>query len=67
MEHAGVRFGDPVLSLGDPDGMQIESSDGGILPARLHPEQAMFPLEHAIRGFDGVTLCEQGFELTAQS
>jgi glyoxalase family protein len=66
LEHAGERFGNPVLSLGDPDGMRIElvGSDNP-LPV-VAPRTSDIPAEHAIRGFDGVTLCEAGFELTAQ-
>lgn len=66
VEHAGERFGNPVLSLGDPDGVRIElvGSDNP-LPV-VAPRTSDIPAEHAIRGFDGVTLCEAGFELTAQ-
>jgi glyoxalase family protein len=66
VEQAGERFGNPVLSLGDPDGMRIElvGSDSP-LPV-VAPRTSDVPVEHAIRGFDGVTLCEAGFELTAQ-
>jgi len=66
VEHAGERFGHPVLSLSDPDGMRIElvGSDDP-LPV-VTPRTSDIPAEHAIRGFDGVTLCEVGFESTAQ-
>jgi glyoxalase family protein len=66
VEKAGDRFGNPVLSLGDPDGMRVElvGSDNP-LPV-VTPRTSEIPAEHAIRGFDGVTLCEVGFELTAQ-
>jgi glyoxalase family protein len=66
VEHAGERFGNSVLSLGDPDGMRIElvGSDNP-LPV-VKPRTSDIPAEHAIRGFDGVTLCEAGFELTAK-
>ena len=66
VEHLGERFGEPVLSFGDPDGMRVEiiGSDAayGSLPSRT----ATVPAQHAIRGFHGVTLCEAGFELTAR-
>src|ERR1700751_432966 len=67
VEHAGERFGDPVLSLGDPDGMRVElvGSDNP-LPV-IAPRTSDIPDEYAIRGFDGVTLSETGFELTAQA
>jgi len=66
VEHAGERFGNPVLSLRDPDGMRIElvGSDNP-LPV-VTPRTSDIPAEHAIRRFDGVTLCEAGLELTAQ-
>jgi glyoxalase family protein len=66
VEHAGERFGNPVLSLGDPDGMRIElvGSDNP-LPV-VQSRESNIPAEHAIHGFDGVTLDEADFELTAQ-
>ena len=66
VEHAGERFGNPVLSLGDPDGLRIElvGSDSSI--PSVVPHTSDVPIEHAIRGLAGVTLCEAGFELTAQ-
>jgi glyoxalase family protein len=66
VEYAGERFGDPVLSLGDPDGMRIELvGSANPLPV-VAPRTSDIPFEHAIRGFDGVTLCEACFELTAK-
>ncbi len=66
VEHAGERFGNPVLSLGDPDGMRIELvGRNNSLPA-VAPRTSDVPAQHAIRGFDGVTLHEAGFEPTAQ-
>src|ERR1700722_1504178 len=66
VEHAGERFGNPVLSLGDPDGMRIELvGSGNPLPV-VAPRTSDIPAEYAIRGFDGVTLCETGFEFTAE-
>ena len=66
VEHAGEHFGDHVLGLQDPDGMRIEivGSDNP-LPV-VAARTSDIPAEHAIRGFDGVTLCEAGFELTAR-
>jgi glyoxalase family protein len=67
VEHAGERFGDPVLSLGDPDGMRIELvGSENPLPV-VAPRTSDIPAEHAICGFDGVTLGETHFELTAQA
>lgn len=66
VEQAGERFGDPVLSFGDPDGMRVEivgsNAAADVRPSRV----AGIAAEHAIRGFYGVTLCEAGFELTAR-
>ena len=66
VEHADERFGSSVLSLGDPDGTRIELvGQDDPLPS-IARRTSNVPAEHAIRGFDGVTLCEAGFELTAQ-
>ena len=66
VEHVGERFGNPVLSLGDPDGMRIELV-GTDSPLRsVAPRTSDIPAEHAIRGFDGVTLNEASIESTAQ-
>ncbi len=49
------RFGDPVLSFTDPDGLQLELV--GVEDATAgHPPDGPVPDEHAIRGFHGVTL-----------
>jgi glyoxalase family protein len=50
------RFGDPVLSFGDPDGMSLALV--GVAGAEAEPawEGSDVPAEHAIRGFHGVTL-----------
>jgi len=60
-----TRFGEPVLSFPDPDGMAIEivatKQPGGQLPSG-----GPVPAELAIRGFHGVTLSEEGFENTAR-
>jgi glyoxalase family protein len=65
-ERAEDRFGDRVLGFGDPDGMRAEligtSDTGEYRP----PRTSNVPVEQAIRGFHGVTLCEAGFELTAR-
>jgi glyoxalase family protein len=61
---AVMRFDDQVLAFNDPDGMHVEivatSEPGGhAWPA------GPVPVEHAIRGFHGVTLSEEGYEATA--
>jgi glyoxalase family protein len=66
VEHEGERFGNPVLSLTDPDGMRVELVGADSPLPIAAPRTSDIPAEHAIRGFDGVTLCEAGFELTAQ-
>lgn len=49
------RFGETVIAFQDPDGMTLElvARDGGVAPAKA---EGGVPLEHAIRGFAGVTL-----------
>jgi glyoxalase family protein len=66
VEHAGKRFGNPVLSLGDPDGMRIELIGTDNPSQVVAPRTSDIPAEHTIRGFDGVTLCEMSFESTAE-
>lgn len=66
VENLGERFGEPVLSFGDPDGMRVELIGKDASVAVLPSRTATVPTEHAIRGFHGVTLCEAGFELTAR-
>ncbi len=61
---AATRFGEPVLSFSDPDGMQVEliahTETGEFNP----PRETLIPPQHAIRGFFGVTLAEGGFVQT---
>jgi glyoxalase family protein len=59
------RFGEPVVSLLDPDGLPLEivARDGGALHAPWR--EAPVPVAHAIRGFAGATLCLDGYERTA--
>ncbi|HEX8523321.1 MAG TPA: ring-cleaving dioxygenase [Tepidisphaeraceae bacterium] len=59
------RFGEKVLSFLDPDGMKLE------IVATDHPGGQPWlagpvPAEHAIRGFHGVSISEEGYENTAQ-
>lgn len=58
------RFGDHVLSFRDPDDMRLElvATD---YPGGMAPEAGPVDAAHAIRGFHGVTLSEQGPEPTA--
>jgi len=62
------RFDGEVLTLLDPDGLRLElvtrdaSEDDGRAPWTGGP----VPAEHAVRGFDGVTLTEWNPEVTAE-
>ena len=58
-------FGEQMLFLRDPDGLQLELvSTSNANPDRVW-EQGPVPTEHAIRGFHRVTLSENGYERTA--
>lgn len=59
------RFNETVLSFEDHDGLGLE------LVASKHDERPGFtygniPLKHAIKGFYGITLSEEGYEKTAE-
>jgi catechol 2,3-dioxygenase-like lactoylglutathione lyase family enzyme len=58
-------FGEPVISLRDPDGLPLELVAGGGGPLRAPWTEAPVPPEHSIRGFAGATLCLDGYERTA--
>lgn len=59
-------FGQEVLSLSDPDGLQLEL----VSTPHADPDRAWqhgpVPSEHAIRGFHHVTLSEEGYQRTAE-
>jgi glyoxalase family protein len=59
------RFGEEVLTFADPDGLRLEMVGRASAKEPLVRRSAVVPEEHAIRGFYGVTLSEQGFETTA--
>lgn len=65
-ERAADRFGEPVLSFGDPDGMRVELIATNDPDDYKVPRNSGVPQEHVVRGFHGVTLCEVGFEQTAR-
>lgn len=65
-ERADDRFGDPVLSFGDPDGMRVELIGARDSGEHRLPRTSDIPRECAIYGFHSVTLCEAGFESTAK-
>jgi glyoxalase family protein len=52
------RFDEEVLTLADPDGMQIELVAHAAAPAAHAPRFSGVPVEHAIRGFFGVTMLQ---------
>ena len=59
------RFDEEVLALLDPDGLRLElvtREDDGRAPWTGGP----VPAEHALRGFDGVTLTEWNPEVTSE-
>jgi glyoxalase family protein len=59
LEGKEERMGKTVLTFSDPDGMKIElvgNAESAVLKA---PRFADVPLEHAIRGFFGVTMLER--------
>jgi catechol 2,3-dioxygenase-like lactoylglutathione lyase family enzyme len=60
------RFGEPVISLRDPDGLPLElvAREAGALRAPW--ARGPVPVEHAIRGFAGATLSLNGYERTAR-
>ncbi len=64
-EEAQSDFGDYLLSLRDPDGLQLEL----VATSKAEPdhvwEHGPVPTEYAIRGFHHVTLSENGYQRTA--
>ena len=64
-ERTANLFGESVLGFSDPDGMKLELigiAEGAWQTMRSGP----VPPEHAIRGFHGVTISEEGYENTAK-
>src|SRR5215469_430597 len=58
-------YGEEMLFLRDPDGLQLELvSTSNAEPDRVW-ERGPVPTEHAVRGFHHVTLSENGYERTA--
>lgn len=59
------RFGEPIISFLDPDGLPLElvARPDGVLRAPW--DEGPVPVEHAIRGFAGATLSLDGYERTA--
>jgi glyoxalase family protein len=66
VERSGKRFDEEILTFADPDGLRLELVAHSKADAAARPwKDASVPVEHAIRGFYSVTLCEQGYEATA--
>jgi glyoxalase family protein len=59
------RFQEEVLSFADPDGMRLEIVGHPQAQKANAPRTSDVPVEHAIRGFFGVTLLESAYEKTA--
>lgn len=66
-ERSGKRFGEEVLTFVDPDGLKLELVAGPVNNRAKVWAKTPVPPRHAIRGFHSVTLCEQGYEHTAQT
>jgi glyoxalase family protein len=60
------RFGEPALVATDPDGLTIELVASNRSDPRQPWDRGGVPLAHAIRGFHGVTLSEEGYEQSAE-
>src|SRR5207237_5092416 len=60
------RFGERVIALMDPDGLQLELIESKTArDDRVWPGGGV-PREQAIRGFHSVTISEEGYEHTAR-
>jgi len=66
VERLAERFGDAVLGFADPDGMRLELIAHADVGQARAARNSDVPLERAIRGFFSVTLCQAGFEMTAE-
>jgi catechol 2,3-dioxygenase-like lactoylglutathione lyase family enzyme len=61
-----ARFDEEVLDFTDGDGLKLELVAHADAALRPGWESGAVPGEHAIRGFHGVTLSEEGYESTAE-
>jgi glyoxalase family protein len=59
------RFGQPVLSFSDPDGMRVELVETPDAAAPHYWEGSGIRAQFAVHGFHGATLSETGYERTA--
>jgi len=60
------RFEEEVVTLRDPDGLQIELVAHTTAQKNEPWRDGPIPAAEAIRGFHGVTICEAGYERTAK-
>jgi glyoxalase family protein len=58
------RFGQPLLSFADPDGMRLELVETSVADAS-RADTSYADTSYAIHGFHGATLSETGYERTA--
>lgn len=65
-EQPASRFDERVIAFKDPDGMLLELVAHASAESRAGWTGGSVPGEHAIRGVHGVTLWEDGHELTAR-
>jgi glyoxalase family protein len=68
-EKTPARFGEEVIRLLDPDGLQIEliAVAAGVSPANIEPwPESPVPAEHAVHGFHNVSAALEGYERTAR-
>ena len=65
VEPASERFGAWTIHFADPDGMGVNLVESDEPGGRPWTGSAV-PDEHAIRGFHGVTISEEGYESTAK-
>ena len=63
-ERVEASFGETTLRLRDPDGMQLELVAGASSSNTFGA--GAVPREHALQGFHGVTITEEGYENTAK-
>lgn len=66
VERLGQRFEEESISFTDPDGMRLEIVSQAKAEVVRPWEKSEIPEEHALQGFFGVTLAEQGYEATAK-
>lgn len=63
---APLRFGHQVLQFSDPDGIRLEIVARPTDDSRPSWSGGPVSIQHAIRGFQGVTLSVDGYEYTAK-